>query len=366
MQLVKIWQEVLNVEQVGIRDNFFDLGGHSLQAIRLMAKIQQSFGISLPLSVIFHGATIEQLAHQLHESSPKVWAPLVTIQPDGTHQPFYCVPGAGGNVIYLYELAHLLGNDFPFYGLQSIGLDGKSKPHHRIESMAACYVKQIQQVQPQGPYCLGGHSFGGWVAFEMAQQLQRQGQQISRLVIFDTFLPTTHALNIGHSMTADWNDAQWLVILAEVLEKLIGKSLSISLEIIQPLQPDEQLQYLLERLQQINWLPLETDMRQLRGLVEVYKASTQATYEMPPSVYPTPITLFRAQIPLWKQTKLPTELVEIMQEPTFGWQQVAQGEVEIHEIPGDHITIMTAPSIQILAEKLKRCIASISHKPISH
>jgi acyl carrier protein len=178
-QLAKIWQEVLQVSPVGIQDNLFDLGGHSLLAVQLLARIGQQIGKPIPLAILLQGATIEQLAAILRQQSADLpWPPLVAIQPNGAKPPFFCMPGGGGNVIYLYELTRHLGPDQPFYGLQAVGLDGKSRPHTRIEDMAACYIEQIRAVQPQGPYLLGGHSFGANVAFEMSQQLQRQGQDM--------------------------------------------------------------------------------------------------------------------------------------------------------------------------------------------
>jgi len=162
--LAGIWAEVLGIERVGVHDNFFDLGGHSLLAVKLMARIGQQFGKKLPLSTLVEGPTIEQLATVLNQSTEKMWSSLVAIQPNGTKRPFFCVPGIGGNVTDFYELALKLGNEQPFYGLQAVGLDGKSKPYTNIEDMATHYIKEMQTVQPQGPYLLGGHSFGALVA----------------------------------------------------------------------------------------------------------------------------------------------------------------------------------------------------------
>jgi thioesterase domain-containing protein len=111
------------------------------------------------------------------------------MQPGGTRPPLYCVPGAGGNAIYLYNLARELGPNQPFYGLQGVGLDGDAEPHTTVEDMAAHYIAEIRSVQPVGPYHLAGHSLGGWVAFEMARQLQRDGHEVSMLAIIDTPVP---------------------------------------------------------------------------------------------------------------------------------------------------------------------------------
>jgi acyl carrier protein len=149
--LAGLWASVLGVERVGIHDNFFELGGHSLLAINLMARIEQQFGNKLPLSTFVDSPTNEKLATIVNQSTEKMWSSLVAIQKNGSKRPFFCVPGIGGNVTYFYELAQELGKEQPFYGLQAVGLDGKSKPYTNIEDMATHYLKEMQTVQPQGP-----------------------------------------------------------------------------------------------------------------------------------------------------------------------------------------------------------------------
>ncbi len=159
--LADIWASVLGIERVGVHDNFFELGGHSLLAVSLLAQIEQQFGKQLPLSALFQGATIAELAKLIKPSTNTTdsWAPLVAIQANGAKRPFFCLPGAGGNVLYYHQLAHHLGIDQPFYALQAVGLDGETAPDTRVEDMAARYIKEIQTVQPQGPYLLIRWSF---------------------------------------------------------------------------------------------------------------------------------------------------------------------------------------------------------------
>lgn len=199
LKLVHIWQDILGIQPIGINDNFFNLGGHSLVAVRLMAQVHEKFAQNMPLTTLFQAPTIEQMAIALREpmlSQP--WSPLVKIQPNGSKRPFFCLPGTGGNVMYLYHLARHFGSEQPFYALQARGLDGVQIPHARIEDMASDYIAAIQTIQPQGPYLLGGHSFGSFVAFEMALQLQKQGQEIATLVIFDTPAPTPENRPVEH------------------------------------------------------------------------------------------------------------------------------------------------------------------------
>ncbi|MEK8017496.1 MAG: thioesterase domain-containing protein, partial [Candidatus Parabeggiatoa sp.] len=209
-----------------------------------MANIQQQFEQHLSLATLFQTPTVESLAAILREqkNSP-AWSPMVAIQPHGSKPPFFCVPGAGGNVIYLLELAQQLGQKQPFYGLQAVGLDGEAEPDTRIEDMAARYIREIQTIQPQGPYLLGGHSFGSGVAFEMSQQLQRQGQEVALLAIFDTAAP--EPLELG----TDWEDADWIVDIAHILEQMLGLKLEVSRVALQGLQAEEQLSYLHDKLQ---------------------------------------------------------------------------------------------------------------------
>jgi phthiocerol/phenolphthiocerol synthesis type-I polyketide synthase E len=186
-QLSCIWQELLAVESVGVDQNYFDLGGDSALAVRLFAQIEKIFGIKLPLATIFDAPTIEELARVLRSQAPAArWSPLVPIQPAGSRPPFFCIHGPGGNVLIYRDLSRQLGGEQPFYGLQSQGIDGQQPLLTRIEEMAALYVEEIQQVQPRGPYFLGGYSVGGIVAFEVAQQLIAKGEQVAMLALLDT------------------------------------------------------------------------------------------------------------------------------------------------------------------------------------
>ncbi|MDX6577959.1 MAG: hypothetical protein QOE96_3912, partial [Blastocatellia bacterium] len=188
LKLSKIWERVLGIRSIGINDNFFELGGHSLLAVRLFAQIEKAFGRNLPLATLFQAPTVKQLARMLREEGwPASWSSLVMIQGGGRRTPFFCVHAAGGNVLEYHDLARLLGSDQPFYGLQARGLNGKEEPHTGIREMAAHYLKEMRDVQPEGPYQLGGRSSGGTIAFEMACQLGAEGQQVSLLALLDTY-----------------------------------------------------------------------------------------------------------------------------------------------------------------------------------
>lgn len=178
-QLVLVWEEVLKRSPIGIHDDFFDLGGHSLLAVRLFTRIEKVTGRKLPLATLFEARTIERLATLLRSSNWQArWKSLVPIKPNGSKPPFYCVHGVGGNVVEFEDLSRHIDADQPLYGIQAQGLDGKSPRHKTVEEMAAHYVKEIQEFQPEGPYYLSGSSFGGIIALEVARELLQQGKKL--------------------------------------------------------------------------------------------------------------------------------------------------------------------------------------------
>ena len=211
--LAGFWEELLGVESVGIEDNFFDLGGHSLVAVRLFAKIKKAYRVDYPISVLFEAPTIARCAELLRaralsEEAPGKGEPdphrtrlthLVSMHPPrgkqaDRHPPFFLVAGMFGNVLNLRHLAHLIGRERRFYGLQARGLYGDHTPHETFEAMAADYIAEMRTVEPHGPYWLGGFSGGGITAFEIARQLMSQGESVSMLVLLDTPLPSSPAL----------------------------------------------------------------------------------------------------------------------------------------------------------------------------
>jgi amino acid adenylation domain-containing protein len=186
-RLVAVWEDVLGVRPIGIRTSFFDLGGSSLVAVRLFARMAPVLGRELPISTLFQAPTIEKLAKELrpkarNESYPAV----VPIKPSGSKPPFFCAHGGLGGILYLSGLASHLGPDQPFYGIESEGLDGATMRHLTVEEMASHYISEVRKIQPNGPYFLGGYCLGGIIAFEMAQQLLRGGEHVAMVAQFST------------------------------------------------------------------------------------------------------------------------------------------------------------------------------------
>jgi amino acid adenylation domain-containing protein len=184
--LCRLWSEVLGLERVGIDDDFFALGGHSLLAAKLFTRLDEAFGRSLPLGILFTAPTVRLLAESYRNSAAsKAPSVIVPLREGGTLAPIYAVPGVFGNVVGFEDLTRELCSEHPFYGLQSVGLDGAEAPLDSIESMADIYISEIRKVQPKGPYALIGACFGATVAYEMARQLLERGEEVAFLGLLD-------------------------------------------------------------------------------------------------------------------------------------------------------------------------------------
>jgi amino acid adenylation domain-containing protein len=190
-KLTEIWAEVLNLDHVGRHDNFFDIGGHSLLALRLILRLQQVFsGEALPLRAVLEAPTVEEFAVWIGKHRAEDQTQIMVQVRKGTTKriPFFLIHGAGGNVLSMRALAMALPDDLPVYFLQAKGLDG-SEPFGSVEETAQCYVEEIRKVQPHGPYHLGGGCYGGLVAFEMARVFEQMGESVGSLFIIDVLNP---------------------------------------------------------------------------------------------------------------------------------------------------------------------------------
>ena len=195
LKLANIWEEVLKTQPIGVTDDFFALGGHSLMAVQVFALIDARLRKKIPLTTLFKGATVEQLATLIRLNDSAAWSPLVEIKKGGSRRPLFLIHPGGGGVLSYMELAQHLGTEQPVYGLNARGLDEGQQPHTRVEDMAAEYLEAIRKVQPHGPYLLGGWSVGGIIAFEIAHQLEAQNEQVSLLGIIDSTAPSIWASN---------------------------------------------------------------------------------------------------------------------------------------------------------------------------
>jgi aspartate racemase len=344
LKLTKIWERVLGVRSISVNDNFFELGGHSLLAVRLFAQIEKSFGRELPLATLFQAPTVKQLARVLREEGwPAPWSSLVMIQGSGKLAPFFCVHAAGGNVLEYNDLARLLGPDQPVYGLQAKGLDGREEPHTSIKDMAAHYLKEMREVQTEGPYLLGGRSSGGTIAFEMACLLAAQGQQVALLALLDTYpagyfklLPGSgslrqRAVRYGRKLGSHATNLRQLG-LAEKLAYVFGKL---------KYAPEKTRHKLYRRAYKIYQKVGRPLPPALKNIEEITFAAVK---DYVPHTFAGDVTLFLA-------TDLTADY-----DLRDGWRELVEGRIEAHEITGNHINIIKEPHVRVLAEKLRGCL----------
>ncbi|MHC0061927.1 amino acid adenylation domain-containing protein [Nostoc sp. UIC 10890] len=353
LELTQIWSRILKVDKVGVKDNFFDLGGHSLLTPYLMAQIKKQFGKDIAIASLYQNPTIEQLATIVpFDSDSKSGSPLVILQPHGSKPPLFCLPGAAGYPFYLYDLARCLGSDQPFYSFQAIAPGEGEELIIQVEDVAARYIQELLVVQPQGPYFLAGHSFGGKLAFEMAQQLLRKGHKVALVAILDTTAPF-HQKNPS---AFDLDNTKWLAELADTIEVVYGKKMDCSVDTLQSMVWEDQLKYVLERLKNADILPPDDEITQLNNMVQLLKANAVVNY-VPQEIYPTKITLLRAKENVVKVDESNSEILsDILQDLHWGWSKFSAEPVNVHFVPGNHVTMMNLPHVQVLAEQLKSCI----------
>jgi thioesterase domain-containing protein/acyl carrier protein len=333
-RLIDIWERVLNVRPIGTRDDFFELGGHSLLAVRLFSEIRKVFDKELRLATLFHAPTIEQLANVIsQENWTMPWSSLVAIQPRGFHPPFFCVHAHGGEVLGFRQLATYLGTDQPFYGLQVPETEDGGASQRGISDRAARYLQEIRSLQPEGPYFIGGHCYGARIAIEMARQLLAQNQEVALLALIDAYAP-------GYPRLRPW------------LERNVKLRIQYHFKNLEKLSSKEKLVYFKEKAGILK-PRTQQQIRLLWGGVERLLGETQPRGEalsMPPhetKVYPGKITLFSPSL----------HPEGVCPDPDMGWDRLAGGGLEIHQIPGEFAFIIKEPAVRMLSEELKKCLS---------
>ena len=331
-QLVQIWEAVITVHPIGVRDNFFELGGHSLLAMRIVAQVQRKIDPSITLTNLFQASTVEQLAAHLRQQAGAVEAsPLVGLQTRGEKRPFFLIHPSGGSVHWYADLARHLGSDQHVYGLQARGLFGNEPLHTQLGEMATYYIDAIQTQQPHGPYQIGSWSLGVIIAYEIAQQLQAQGEQVSLLALFDQ----------GPALPNDEpeDDAAYLM-------DVFGKHLTLSVTTLRQLEPAAQIAHVFHEARRVNWITPDVELAQFQHFIRLLRTHTEAWRSYTPQTYPGHITLFRAM-----------EQQHESFAADLGWGQLARDGVTVIEVPGDHITMLHEPQVQVLAQVLQASLA---------
>jgi oxalate---CoA ligase len=336
VKLQELWRETFGLDHIGLHQNFFLLGGDSLQGAELLTLVEKNLAHALPQSVLIDHGTVAGMAAYIERDE---FAPcVVAMQPMGDRPPFFCVHGATGGVLGFRQLVRHLGNNQPFYGIQSVGLDGKQVPLKRIEDMAAHYLHEVRGYQPLGPYYLGGYSMGGIVAYEMARQLRGAGENVALLVLIDTYSGVGRRLVLG----------PWLRFH---LRKFAEVPFS------------EMRSYLAQRLRSVTRRVLERIRRRLsatkgppsargsrRNPEGPHLQCLQETNEMAVRAYPiapcaSDVVLLKGELTAWDHP-----------DAHDGWRALVRGRLEIRKISGSHWDIIAEPHVRTLAAELADCL----------
>ncbi|HEX8707649.1 MAG TPA: acyltransferase domain-containing protein, partial [Pyrinomonadaceae bacterium] len=354
--IADLWSDLLGVERVGVNDDFFELGGHSLAGIQLIFRLRATFDLEdLHLNSLFEKPTVAGLAESVEQArrSELSWPNiLVPLQPKGTKPPFFCMHPIGGDAFSMVYLARHMAPDYPFYGIHSMGLAevGQFGDYASLEEMASEYIETIRFVSPEGPFLLGGLSYGGIVAFEMAQQLTKRGYEVPLLVMLDTPAPETIA------KVARLDDAILLLGLVRERARQNGVELPVTASDFDGLEADEKLDYLLNQLKAVDLAPADLGHDWLLNFIKGFRTRINNTVKYVPKVFPGRITLFRASE---RDAEMRDHLDRVemdMTNQTLGWDKVSAEPVDLRLVSGYHEIIATKDNSEMLAGKLKECI----------
>lgn len=382
LQLCLLWEEILQVSPLSITANFFEAGGHSLLAVQLMAQIKQRFQQEIPLAVLFQESTIERFAAVLRRQVGTADnSPLVGLQTAGTRAPLFFIHPAGGSAFCYLALARCLGQDQPFYGLQTPGLYDERALSSDVRELAAHYIQAIRALQPQGPYHLGGWCVGGIIAYEMACQLQQSGQDVALLALLDSAPPSGEpapaasdttlflqfAWDLGRllgkhipasyklallglldsalpTFTAGTVDTRLAAdFIADLLAQLPGFEGNATPEALEQLSLHEQLRYLLAQVTAARLTPPQEELAYLRHLSVVYRTNVRAIQAYRPQPFSGKIVLYVAR-----------DEAANGQSEMADWERLSGGQIRIYTVPGDHYSILKEPHVQVLAACLRK------------
>jgi thioesterase domain-containing protein/acyl carrier protein len=336
------WADVLGVERIGVDDDFFALGGHSMLAVRLMTLVRRRCGVEVPLSALFERPTVRRLA-PLVESGGAAggWSPLVVLQPAGKRVPIFLVHPIGGQVLCYADLARSLGPDQPVYGLQAPDLTEVGEDEMGIEEMAASYVEAAREAWPHGPYLLGGWSFGGLVAFEMARQLAAAGEAVPLVALLDTVAP---------SAAGEIEAMEESAVLADLArEQAIkeGKVIGLTAAELQPLDPEARVLRTLEVLREAGVAGADVDAGWVRRLLTGHQVRRRALGAYRPGPYSGRLALFRPAESI-ADVSLPVNL----SDPS-GWRDYTTEPLAVHVVPGYHATMVLGANAASVADHLR-------------
>jgi len=338
--LAQIWSDVLGVERIGRIDHFFELGGHSLLAVQVMERLRQ-VGLQTEVSTIFRTPVLHAMASNLRPLSPVMSKHLVTIRSKGSRRPLFLMHEISGEVLAYERLSRYLDDDLPVYGLQTVTSDAAGAVTN--EMLAECYVREIRNIQPHGPYRLGGWSTGGLIAYEMARQLQSENESVEFLGLIDSY----PAHEDSPAEMPDKDELTWtllLMLLRQVHSSLVESEVS-------GLKALGSVAAAVEHCRQLGWLPSSFTLDELswRAARAWHLGVAFVTYR--PQQLPIPLYLFRADIPE-------------SEDHSHGWQAIAGNDLRIELVGGTHYSIMEEPNIRKLAASIDRALTQTERNVI--
>lgn len=333
LQIAGIWETAMGRKNLSIRDNFFDLGGRSLAAMRIVCQINRVYSVNFGLATLFSGNTIERLSDLVRKRlSDNTSSSIVAMQPRGSAAPLFIIHGAGGNIIRFYQLAMMIGTDHPIYGIQAQSLLAGQPALLRMEDQAAFYLAEVQKIQPKGPYFFLGYSFGGTTALEMAHQLLKQGERVELLGMLDS----------------RQRDYMTLMLSQDSVRTRLDRRFARFLGNLAPLSFSEKVAYMRGKLftrflRRCYSIAVNMGFRTVPSFLKSTEdISWLAAINYKPAPWPGQLTLFRASVQ--PDPRLPKDL---------GWTPLAEGGVEVLELPGDHDLVFREDNTRVLAEKLR-------------
>jgi thioesterase domain-containing protein len=341
LRLAGVWEDLLGVRSVGVRDDFFALGGHSLAALRLLATVERLTGRRLPMVALLAAPTVEHLARALRADALPASGSLVPLQSAGDGRPLFFVHAAGGNAVSYASLARHLGAGQPFHALQSRGLEGDEPPHECVEEMAADYLAELRAVQAEGPYRLGGWSMGGLVAFEMARLLSEDGEAVELLALVDSRAPRADAPAV---------EPDDFALLAG-----FGLHLGLGPEHVSvdgDASPDERLRRAWEVAREADVIPGDLALPAFERLWRVFRANVAAASAYRPRSGACDVLLVLAE-----------DRAGEAEAEAARWQALTSGRVRTASIPGNHFAVVREPHVRRLAAVLGEALVPARADP---
>jgi thioesterase domain-containing protein/acyl carrier protein len=345
--VAEIWEDLLDVRPVGVKDDFFDLGGHSMLAVRMIAEIDMTLGRQLPLGALFQDPTVAHLANMIEQGDDDDSAStLVTLrqvdsqqnQQTGTRSPLYCIHPAGGTVFCYLELAKHLSGDRSVLGLQARGIDGLYPPHDSLIEMAGFYADAIQQHASKQsaaniPLHIAGWSLGGNIAYEVARQLKDRGLPVGVVALLDSGLL---------SPETELTEEDFLPLLGA----LFPGAMNVPLEELRQQEPAKQLDFFVQRAATAGLIPTK-EFDRAGNVLSVFQSNVKAVHQYQADSFDGDVHLFRPA----DQAKTSS----LFDDPVLGWQQFVR-KVTTLQVPGDHAHMLQSPAVEALACELSRIL----------